>query len=66
MVVVLLVVLTPIIGFIPASGVVMFIELFLRKNSLLNSFLTASLLILIIWGLFEKILKVPLPKGPWG
>lgn len=64
--VIFLIACAPKLGFILTSWIMMMAELCLRKNSLLRSAVTATILVAVVWGLFTKALKVPLPVGPWG
>lgn len=64
--VIFLIACAPKLGFILTSWIMMMAELCLRKNSLLRSAVAATILVAVVWGLFTKALKVPLPVGPWG
>lgn len=61
------VILMPLIGFLLASMV--FVFCFIRIIGRYAIVLTTTLAVLIpglLWGLFARLLTVPLPKGPWG
>ncbi|HPP37154.1 MAG TPA: tripartite tricarboxylate transporter TctB family protein [Thermosynergistes sp.] len=64
--VIFLIACAPKLGFILTSWIMMMAELCLRKNSLLRSAVVSTTLVVIVWGLFTKVLRVPLPVGPWG
>ena len=64
--VIFLIACAPKLGFVLTSWIMMMAELCLRKNSLLRSAVVSTTLVVIVWGLFTKVLRVPLPVGPWG
>lgn len=61
------VILVPITGFLLASIVFVFsfITVMGQYRLILTAFL-AGLIPILLWVLFNRLLTVPLPKGPWG
>jgi putative tricarboxylic transport membrane protein len=54
----------PLVGFAIACTIMVFVITFLvERRSLVTSVLTAGVTGILLWGLFDRILQVPLPVG---